>query len=166
TCATRRLSPCVHGTLCSLPVTAVFAAIVLGSIYFLFAGAKTELAPMEDQGVVITSSLSSPNSTLQQRLMYGRQVFEIFAKHPETAHVFQLDLQGQNIGRDVLKPWDQRKLTTVQLQPMLQQELAQVAGARIVAFQPPPLPGSFGLPVQFVIQTTDPFERLNEVARE
>jgi multidrug efflux pump len=52
------------------------------------------------------------------------------------------------------------------LQPGLQQELARIAGARIVAFQPPPLPGSFGLPVQFVIQTTEPFERLNEVAHE
>ena len=162
----RRYASMLHGSLNYLPVTAVFAAIVFGSIYFLFAGAKQELAPPEDQGVVITSALSSPDSTLQQRLMYGRQVFEIFKKHAETAHVFQLDLQGQNIGGDVFTPWDKRKLTTNQLQPTLQQELAQVAGARIVAFQPPPLPGSFGLPIQFVIQTTDPFERLNEVARE
>src|SRR5437899_2043 len=79
----------LHGSLNYLPVTSVFAAIVLGSIYFLYAGAKNELAPMEDQGVIITSSLSSPDSTLQQRQMYGRQIFEIFAKHPETAHVFQ-----------------------------------------------------------------------------
>ena len=34
----------------------------------------------------------------------------------------------------------------------------------MAAFQPPPLPGAFGLPVQFVIQTTEPFERLNDVA--
>ena len=34
----------------------------------------------------------------------------------------------------------------------------------MVAFQPPPLPGAFGLPIQFVIQTTEPFERLNDVA--
>src|SRR5262249_36447200 len=67
---------------------------------------------------------------------------------------------------DVFKPWDQRKLTSNQLQPILQQELARVAGARIVAFQPPPLPGAFGLPVQFIIQTTEPFTRLNDVARE
>jgi multidrug efflux pump len=162
----RRYISMLHGSLNYLPVTAVFAAIVLASSYFLFVGAKTELAPMEDQGIVVTSSISSPDSTLQQRLMYARQVFEIFAKHPETAHVFQLDVPGQNIGGDVYKPWDQRKLTTNQLQPILQQELTQVAGARIVAFQPPPLPGSFGLPIQFVIQTTEPFERLNDVARE
>ncbi len=162
----RRYMSILHGSLNYLPVTSVFAVIVLGSIYFLYAGSKTELAPQEDQGVVITSSISPPSSTLQQRLMYARQVYDIFNKHPETDHVFQLDLPGQNIAGDVFKPWDQRKLTTNVLQPMLQQELAQVAGARVVVFQPPPLPGSFGLPVQFVIQTTDPFERLNDVAHE
>jgi multidrug efflux pump len=162
----RRYVSMLHGSLNYLPVTSVFAAIVLGSIYFLYAGAKTELAPMEDQGIVITSSISSPDSTLQQRLLYARQVFETFAKHRETAHVFQLDVPGQNIGGDVYKPWDQRNQTTNQLQPILQRELAEVAGARIVAFQPPPLPGSFGLPIQFVIQTTEPFERLNDVAHE
>jgi multidrug efflux pump len=162
----RRYISMLHGGLDYLPVTAVFAVIVLGSIYFLFAGSKNELAPQEDQGVVITSSSSAPNATLQQRQMYSRQLFEIFSGHPETAHVFQLDLPGQNISGDVFKPWDQRKLTSNVLQPMLQQELTKIAGARVVAFQPPPLPGAFGLPVQFVIQTTDPFERLNDVAQE
>jgi multidrug efflux pump len=162
----RRYITMLSGSLNYLPVTAVFAVIVLGSSYFLFTGSKTELAPQEDQGVVITSSTSAPNSTLQQRSMYSRQVYEIFMGHPESAHVFQLDLPGQNIGGDVFKPWDQRKLTSNALQPMLQQDLTKVAGARIVAFQPPPLPGSIGLPVQFVIQTTEPFERLNDVAQE
>jgi multidrug efflux pump len=147
-------------------VTSVFAAVILGSIYFLYAGAKTELAPQEDQGVVITQSIAAPDSTLQQRQLYSRQVYEIFAKHPETAHVFQLDVPGQSIAGNVFKPWDQRKRTTNELQPVFQQELSYVAGARIVAFQPPPLPGSVGLPVQFVIQTTESFERLNDIAQQ
>ena len=36
----------------------------------------------------------------------------------------------------------------------------------MVAFQPPPLPGSIGLPVQFVIGTTEPFERLYNIAQD
>jgi multidrug efflux pump len=142
----------------------VFAVIVLGSIYFLFAGAKAELAPQEDQGVIITQSITAPNSTLQQRQLYSRQVYDTFASHPETAHVFQLDVPGQTIAGNVFKPWDERTRTTNELQPVFQQELGRVAGARIVAFQPPPLPGSMGLPVQFVIQTTEPFARLNDIA--
>src|SRR5262249_24948994 len=123
------------------------------------------LAPQEDQGVVLAQSIAAPNATLQQRQMYSQQVYKIFAGHPETAHVFQIDLPGQSIGGAVFKPWDQRTLTSNTLQPVFQQELARVPGVRIVAFQPPPLRGSMGLPIQFVIQTTEPFERLNDIAR-
>jgi multidrug efflux pump len=156
----------LHNSLNYLPVTLVFAAIVLASIYFLFTTAKTELAPTEDQGVIITSSIAAPDATLQQRQLYSRQVYEIFAHHSETDHVFQLDVPGQSIAGMVFKPWDKRTLTTNMLQPVVQQELNKIAGVRIAAFQPPALPGSFGLPIQFVIVTTDPFERLNDVAQQ
>ncbi len=155
----------LHGSLNYVPVTLVFAATVLASIYFLFSSAKTELAPMEDQGVVITQSIAAPDSTLQQRQLYSREVYRIFAQHPETEHVFQLDMPGQSIAGMVFEPWDKRVKTTNDLQPVLQQELNKVAGVRIAAFQPPPLPGSLGLPLQFVIVTTEPFERLNDVAQ-
>jgi multidrug efflux pump len=154
----------LHGSLEVVPVTAIFAAIILGSIYFLYKGSGSELAPQEDQGVVITSSTPSPNATLQQKLLYARQVYEVFARSPETAHVFQLDIPGQSIAGMVFTPWDERARTTNQLQPLLQQQLNQIAGVRVVAFQLPPLPGSQGLPVQFVINTTDSFSRLNDVA--
>ena len=155
----------LHGSLNYLPVTAVFAAIILGSIYFLYAGTKSEIAPQEDQGVIITLSTSAPNATIDQRLMYSRQIYDIFARHSEMDHVFQLDVPGQSIAGIVLKPWDRRTMTSNQLQPIVQQEVARIAGAQVVAFQPPPLPGSNGLPVQFVINTTGPFEQLNEVAQ-
>src|SRR5262249_27227522 len=135
------------------------------SIYFLYSGTKAELAPQEDQGVVIALSTAAPNATLEQKLMYSRQVFDIYKGHPEMDHVFQLDIPGQSIAGMVLKPWDERKLTSNQLQPIVQQQLAGVAGAQIVAFQLPPLPGSTGLPIQFVITTTNDFTRLNEVAQ-
>jgi multidrug efflux pump len=155
----------LHGSLNYLPVTITFALIILGSIYFLFAGAKSELAPQEDAGVIITSASTAPNATLQQKLIYSRQVFDIMKKHEETAHVFQIDAPGTSIAGMVLTPWDERKKTTNQLQPGLQQELGNIAGARVAAFQLPPLPGSQGLPVQFVLQTTDSFDRLNTVAQ-
>jgi multidrug efflux pump len=156
----------LHGSLNFLPVTLVFAVIVLSSIYFLYAGAKSELAPQEDQGVIITQSIAAPNATLQQRQLYSKEVYRIFASHPETAHVFQLDVPGQSIAGLVFKPWDERVKTSNQLQPVLQQEVGKIAGVRVVAFQPPPLPGSIGLPVQFVIGTTEPFDRLNTVAQQ
>ncbi|MGB9094249.1 MAG: efflux RND transporter permease subunit [Gallionella sp.] len=155
----------LHGSLDYLPVTTVFALIVLGSIYFLYAAAKHELAPQEDQGVIIASLTASPDSTLQQRQPYAKQNYQIYAGHPETDHVFQIDMPGRMISGMVLKPWDERTKTASQLQPVVQQQLSQIAGAQAVAFQPPSLPGSRGLPIQFVIGTTEPFERLNDVVQ-
>jgi multidrug efflux pump len=163
---TRRFySRMLHGSLNYLPVTAVFAAIMLGSIYFMYANTKAELAPQEDQGVVITLSTTAPNATIDQRLIYSRQIYDIFKGHPEMDHVFQLDVPGQSIAGMVLKPWDQRKATSNQLQPIIQQQVAAVAGAQVVAFQLPPLPGSTGLPIQFVITTTSDFGQLNDVVQ-
>jgi multidrug efflux pump len=156
----------LHRSLNFLSVTAVFAAIVLGSIYFLYQGAKSELAPIEDQGVVIVASTPAPDATLQQKLLYSRQVFELFTTYPEMGHVFQIDTPGQSLAGLVFKPWDERERTSNQIQPDLQQKLNAVAGIKAVAFQPPPLPGAFGLPVQFVIGTTEPFARLNDVSQQ
>ena len=146
-------------------MTLVFAAIMLVSNYFLYNSATVELAPTEDQGVIITSSTAAPNSTLQQRQPYSKQIYDVFASHPETEHVFQLDVPGQLLGGMVFKPWDQRSKTTNELQPVVQQEVAKIAGIRAAAFQPPALPGAFGLPVQFVLVTTDSYERLNTVSQ-
>jgi len=162
----RRYEALLHRTLSYVPVTAVFALIVLSSIYFLYAGAKSELAPQEDQGVLIAASTAAPDSTLEQRGLYTKQIYEKFASHPETDHVFQLDVPGRTIAGMVLKPWDERKETASQLQPAVQKEVNGIAGLKTVLFQPPPLPGARGLPVEFVIQTTEPFERLDQVSQK
>ncbi len=156
----------LHNSLNYLPVTGVFALLVLSSIYFLYVGAKSEPAPQEDQGVVIAASTLAPDATLQQKVMYADQVYKIFRQFPETDHVFQINSPATVVAGMVLKPWDQRARTSNQLQPLVQQDLNKVAGARVAAFQLPPLPGSQGLPVQFVITTTDPFNRLNDVAQQ
>ncbi len=65
----------------------------------------------------------------------------------------------------VTKPWDERKRTTMQLNPLVQLQLNGIAGARAVSFLRPPLPGTSGLPVQFIIGTTESFDNLNEVSQ-
>lgn len=156
----------LHSSLETTNVTIVFALIILGSIYYLYSTAKSELAPQEDQGIILAFATAAPNSTIMQRQIYSSQIYEEFAKFPETDHVFQLDEPGTSIAGQVLKPWDERTRTSNQLQPLVQQQLAQITGLQIAVFQPSPLPGSRGLPVQFVIQTTESFVRLNDVAIE
>ena len=156
----------LHGSLNYRPVTYLFGIIILASLAPLWMGAKQELAPQEDQGVVVALATASPTATLQQRQLYNRQVYETIAKHSETDHVFQIDAPGQSIAGMVLKPWDERVKTSNQLQPQMQGELGSIAGSQIVAFQLPSLPGANGLPIQFVINSTDSFDRLNPIAQQ
>ena len=156
----------LSGSLNFLPVTAVMAVIILGSIYYLYSTSMSELAPQEDQGVLISVAFNNPTATLEQRQMYSKQIYDVFKKFPETDHVFQLNTPSQVIGGMVLKPWDERKKTSMQLQPVLQQDLNHIAGSQIAVFQPPPLPGARGLPIQFVITTTEPFSKLYAVSQK
>ena len=158
----------LHRALNSLGVVGVFAAIILCSNYFLFISSKSELAPQEDQGIIITLATGAPDATLEQTGVNSAQVYKIVKSFPETEHVFQFDgVMGLNtaFAGMVFKPWDERTRTAVQLQPVVQKRLGEIAGVQVVGFQPPPLPGSRGLPVQFVIGTTEPFDRLNEISQ-
>lgn len=156
----------LHNSLDYLSVTAVFATIILISIYFLYSSAASELAPQEDQGIIISLLTTEPNATLAQTQVYSDQVYKIYKTFPETYRVFQLDgINGLNtsISGMLLSPWDQRKRTSNQLQPLVQDKFKDVTGAIVAAFQLPPLPGARGIPIQFVIKTTETFDRLNEI---
>jgi multidrug efflux pump len=146
------------------PVTYTFAILVLGGIYFLYTGATSELAPQEDQGLLMTQSVPAPNATLDQRELYSRQLYGLVKDIPELDSMFQIDVPGTSVGGLVLKPWDDRKRNATALQTELQTRVSKIAGEQVVAFQPPTLPGASGLPVQFAITTTGPFDQLNDVA--
>ena len=108
-CASRLLSAAARQS--RLPAgDVVFAVIVLSSIYFLYTGAKSELAPQEDQGVVITQHRRSrPNATLQQKVLYARQVYQIMkriSRRPSTSS--RSTRRARSIAGMVLKPWDER----------------------------------------------------------
>lgn len=156
----------LNGSLNYLPVTMVFALIILVSSYFLYQSANSELAPQEDQGIILSFSSTAPNATLEQRLLYGKQVFDTFQKHPETHHIFQLEMPGRSIAGMVLKPWDQRQMNSNQLQPILQQEMNEIAGSRVAVIQLPSLPGSSGMPIQFVINSTESLTQMLAVSQQ
>ena len=149
-----------------LPVTILLGALVLVSIYIFYSHARFQLAPQEDQGVILSFATSSPDSTLQQRLLYDHQTNQAMSHFPETAYTFQFEKGNQDVTGAVLKPWNQRNRTTKTLLPLFQRAVNKVAGQQIIAFQPPPLPGSIGLPVQFVIKTTNSFTKLNLIAKD
>jgi multidrug efflux pump len=155
----------LHASLRTIPVTLTFAAIILGSIYFLYTSAQTELAPAEDESFVIAFTTPATNATWQQRRLYGEHSYAIGSKNDELAHLFQIESPGFALTGYVMKPWDQRERSAAQFQAKLQEDLNAVAGLQTAVFLPPSLPGVQGLPIQFSIGTTQSFAQLNEVSQ-
>ncbi|MBU6460433.1 MAG: efflux RND transporter permease subunit [Proteobacteria bacterium] len=155
-------------------VTLVVALIVFVLIPFLFIGTKSELAPTEDQGIIFVSATGPSTATLHYLNVYDRQIRKIFDEFPETGHVFQISGLAPPggagnyaiIAGTVLKDWNLRHRTQMQIFPLVQAKLQGVAGLQAVAFERPPLPGSAGgLPVQFVLTSPEPFKNMDEAAK-
>jgi multidrug efflux pump len=157
------------------PVVA-FGFIVIGLIFVMFtlpragALATSELAPDEDQSVIPYLLTAAPNATLDQTAIYSRQIYDIASTLPEYLDSFLLSgTEGSNVGFGgiILKPWGQRKRNALAIQEELQRRYDGVAGARIAAFDFPSLPGGGnGLPLSFVITTTEPFANLASLVQD
>ena len=149
------------------PVLITMGVILLLLLGVMFMMSQQELAPEEDQGVVLSQVVSAPTATSDQMQTYAQQVFDIAHGIPEYKQMFQITgvpTVNQGIGGVLLKDWGDRTRSAHDIQMDLQAKWNKIAGARVAAFQFPPLPGSSGLPVQFVITTVEPFENLSTVA--
>jgi multidrug efflux pump subunit AcrB len=65
--------------------------LLLIGVVYLYATARSELAPTEDQGIVLVSAVGPPNSTVNQMQGYADQVFQIASKEPEYKQMFADD---------------------------------------------------------------------------
>jgi multidrug efflux pump len=159
----------LHGMLETWPVLIVMGAILTGAAFLMFKMSKAELAPEEDQGIVGSLLTGPPTATAQQMQTYADQVFQVAHAMPEYEQMFQITgapTINQGFGGVLFKSWGERSRNAHELQQDLQAQFNKIAGVRVAAFQFPPLPGASGLPVQFVITSTEPFQNLNTVAQE
>ena len=141
-------------------------------IYPFWSMAKHELAPDEDQGIIIAFSTAAPNANIDQTALFADENVKILRSYPETANIFQIvGFSGVNtaINGMVFKPWGDpdRKRSTLELLSDVTDKLNNVAGLKTFAFLRPPLPGGGSGPqVQFILLSTDAPERIAQVADE
>ncbi|MRW84010.1 MMPL family transporter [Pseudoduganella sp. FT26W] len=158
----------LHSLLNTWAVLIVFGVIVFGLLIIQFKMSQSELAPEEDQGIVLSQVVGAPTATSDQMQTYAKQIFDVAKSLPEYDQMFQITgvpTTNAGIGGVLFKSWDKRSRSAHEIQQELQAKWNHIAGGRVAAFQFPALPGSSGLPVQFVITTTEPFENLNTVAQ-
>ncbi len=167
---TSRYDRMLDAVLNKRPVIIAFAAIVLVSIPVMFSQIPTELAPKEDNGVVMMSGTVPASANLDFLEANMEQVTGILKKAPETAATIAfvgVPSSNQAFGIAPLVPWSERGKSQAEMQKEFSAELKDVPGVALTTFQLPELPGaSSGLPIQFVITSSEPFVNLFQLGSE
>lgn len=157
----------LHAVLRERKVTATFAAIMLGVCMLMAWTTPTELAPDEDQSILFLSLSAPKYANLNYTEKYTNQLTDIFKSIPETQDFFIVNGNGfvnSAISGLILKPWDQRDRSQASVLGSLQPKISKIPGMNAVAFPLPSLPGNAGgLPVQFVVTSTEDHTVIQEV---
>jgi multidrug efflux pump len=132
----------------------------------MYMMSANELAPTEDQGVVFGILDGPADASIEQTSFYADEVFKKFSSVPEYDHAFQLTFSDSGFGGMVVKPWNERKRTTLELQPLVQADVSGVPGVRMFMVTPPALPGGGQFPVEFVLCATDDPEKILPFANQ
>ncbi len=146
------------------PVTYTLAVIVYLLLYPFWTMSKSELAPKEDQGVILGIVQAAPNATIEQTTLYTEKVNEVFKSIPETRHTFQLTQPFGGFSGMGIKPWSQRSRSIDDILGEVFGKVSAIPGVKVIATTPSPLPGGGRFPVEFVITSTAEPRELLELA--
>ncbi len=144
-------------------VLVVMLASGAGS-WVMFTGLRSELAPMEDRGIVLGTINAPDGATLEYTARYGREVERIASGIPELERVFVSagnPTVSQAFSFMATKDWADRTRSTPELARLLQQQFSSLAGVNAFASTPPSLGQGFrDRPVNFVVVTNDSYANL------
>ena len=148
-------------------VVAIGWLAVLGAGAVLFMSLKSELAPIEDRGVVFGVVTAPQGSTPQYTADQIKPIEEFYAQIPEAAawtaiSGFPTVVDGNAVLR--LKPWEERKKRQQQIADELRPKFQAVPGAIAFPLNPPSLGQSFrSTPIEFVIMSQIPYPDLQRL---
>jgi len=138
---------------------------------FLFKIVPEELAPMEDQGVVLVWVNGPSFSNIKYTEKYTDMMIPIFSKIPEMVHYGIINGFANNVSSAVgfinLKNWDERKRSALQIQMSIFPSLWAIPGLKIFPLQPQPLPNTGSIiPIQFVLKSNVGIEQLEPAMQQ
>jgi len=135
----------------------------------LFFFRPHELAPPEDQGLVIGFGTAPEGASIDYTDKYAHEMEEIFKGIPEKNRFFEIvGFNGVTsaIGFVGLKDWSERKRSAQDVAGALFPQFMGITGIMAFPVTPPPLgQNGFGQPVSFVVQTTGTWEDLDSLVK-
>ncbi len=158
----------LDGSLHLRPITLLIVAVLIATAGYLFTHTSTELAPEEDQGALFSVINGPQYATIDYTSLFLNEIDRKTQNLPEVATRFSVAGMGAgNTGFAawVLKPWSERSRSQAEVQKDLQARLGTIAGLQAYVFAIPSLPGTGGgLPISFVIQSTNAADQVYEQA--
>ncbi len=149
----------------------VVGIMVLAGIgtWTLLKTTKSELAPIEDRGVILTVINGPDGATMDYTRRYTAAIEKMADKYTEFDRIFTVVgnptvAQGNVFYR--ARPWEERKKTTLEIAREMTPAVAGLPGVTAFPITPPSLGQPFReRPLNFVILTSDSYQNLAQVVR-
>jgi hydrophobe/amphiphile efflux-1 (HAE1) family protein len=136
----------------------------------LFKSLPSELAPQEDQGLIISAATGPTSANLAYMEKYMAKIQAIYKSTPEIDTYISLigmPLTNNALSFLILKPSQERNKTSIDIIQTLFKRYWGIAGLQAFPFSPHALPGATGhAPLMFVLKSTDSYDTLNQLSKK
>ncbi|CAN7368002.1 efflux RND transporter permease subunit [Rhizobacter sp. LjRoot28] len=148
----------------------VVMAVSAGASWWLFSTTKSELAPLEDRGVVLASVNAPDGSTMAYTARYMQEIEKIGLQYPEFDRVFVVTgnpTVSQGVAFMRTTDWSVRDRSTQWLARDMLPKFGNLPGVSAFPVTPPSLGQGFReRAINFVIVTSDSYQNLAQVAQQ
>ena len=149
-----------------LGIGIVFYLVCFG----LFKTLPSELAPQEDQGLIITEATGPTSANLAYMEKYTNKIQAIYKSIPAidtTITLIGMPISNNAMSFLILKPWHKRNTTSTAIIQTLYKRFLKITGLKAFAFSPHALPGATGhAPLMFVLKSTDSYNTLYQLSKK
>ncbi|MGQ0627739.1 MAG: efflux RND transporter permease subunit [Phycisphaerales bacterium] len=146
----------------SMALVAVLIAFAAAPLYMFSA---KELAPTEDEGGLFFVLQASPDATLDASRAAATEIASKLSTIPESNFVWRVLMSpSTGFGGMQTVEWSKRKRSTHEILPEAHGIVSAVAGVRAFPVMPPPLPNAGQFDVEMIVTSSDPPERMADLA--
>jgi multidrug efflux pump len=147
------------------PAIVLAGLLVAGGAYVLFNQLPSELSPTEDRGTILAIGNAPEGSTIDYTNRFARRIEAAMLEQPLVERVFVVIGFGNDVSRVIsfarMVNWNQRTTKQQEVTASLGAKLFGIPGLLAFATNPPSLgQNPTEKPVQFVLQTSQPYDFL------